>query len=141
MKIIKTGDEFTAEMEAMFGPPQAFQPTATYIRSGDCIEFVARPGRYRAQRLDDLVTVYISEEDDEIVGSLIKGVQALCQQLTQKFPGFKINIEDGRIRLEHLFLAHVWSEPIPSKFVQRTYKQLIEVAEETGVETELCVGT
>jgi hypothetical protein len=68
MKIIKEGNEFMAEMEAMFGPPRDFQPTATYIRSGDCIEFVAKPGRYRAERLDELVTVYLSEENDEIVG-------------------------------------------------------------------------
>lgn len=138
MKLLQNGDEFMAEMEAMFGPPREFQPTATYIPAGDCIEFVARPGRYHAQRLDDLVTVYLSDECDEIVGSLIKGVRALCQQLTEKLPGFKINVEDGRIRLEHLFLAHLWSEPTPSKVIERTYRKLIEVAEETGVEAELC---
>lgn len=137
MKVIKSGDEFMTEMEATFGPPQPFQPTATYIRSGDCIEFVARPGRYRAQRLDDLVTVYLSEENDEIVGSLIKGVSALYRQLAQRYPGFKINVEDGRIRLEHLFLARLWSEPVPSKLVERTYKKLIEVAGETRAEAEL----
>ncbi len=101
MKILKNGDEFMAEMGARFGPPRQFQPTATYIRSGDCIEFVARPGRYRAERLDELVTVYLSEEDGEIVGSLIKGVRELCRQLNEKLPGFKINVDDGRVRLEH----------------------------------------
>ena len=138
MKVINNGDDFMAEMEAAFGPPQEFKPTATYIPAGDCIEFVARPGRYRAQRLDDRITVYVSEQTGEIVGSLIKGVQALCRQLGERYPGFKINIEDGRIRLEHLFLAHFWSEPLPSKPVQRTYRTLIEVAEETKAEAELC---
>lgn len=138
MKVLKDGDEFMEEMEAMFGPPQAFRPTATYIPAGDCIEFVARPGRYHAQRLDDLVTVYLSEEDQEIVGSLIKGVRALCRELTEKLPGFRINVEDGRVRLEHLFLAHLWSGPAPDKVIERTYKKLIEVAEQTGVEAELC---
>lgn len=140
MKILKNGDEFMQEMEGMFGPPTDFQPTATYIRAGDCIEFVARPGRYRAERLDELVTVYVSEEDDEIVGSLIKGVQTLCRQLNEKLPGFKINVDDGRIRLEHLFLAHLWSEPSPSKLVERTYRKLIEVAEETKAEAVLCAA-
>lgn len=140
MKVLNSGDEFMAEMEGLFGPPEPFQPTATYIPAGDCIEFVARPGRYHAQRVDDLVTVYLSEENNEVVGSLIKGVQALCKQLTEKLPGFRINVDDGRIRLEHLFLAHFWSEPAPNKVIERTYKKLIEVAEETGVETELCVA-
>ncbi|HET6248155.1 MAG TPA: hypothetical protein VFE47_10700 [Tepidisphaeraceae bacterium] len=139
MKIIKTGDEFLAEMEARFGPPEDFHPTATYIPDGDCIEFIARPGPYRAQRLDDLVTVYLSEADDEIVGSLIKGIQKLCRQLTEKLPGFKVNVDDGRIRLEHLFLAYTWSEPLQSKLIQRTYRKLIEAAEATKAEADLCV--
>lgn len=140
MKVLHDGDNFMAEMEAMFGPPRPFQPTATYIPAGDCIEFLARPGRYRAERLDDLVTVYLSETDDQIVGSLIKGVRALCRQLTEKLPGFRINIEDRRIRLEHLFLARLWSEPTPDKLAEKTYRQLIQVAEETGVEAELCAA-
>ena len=140
MKVLDNGDQFMAEMQDMFGPVQPFKPTATYIPDGDCIEFVARPGPYHARRLDALVTVYLSEENDEIVGSLIKGVQSLCQQLTSKYPGFKINVDDGRIRLEHLFLAHLWSEPVPSKLVERTYRRLIEVAEETKVEAALCMA-
>jgi len=139
MKILNSGEEFMAEMEALYGPPQEFQPTATYIRSGDCIEFVARPGRYRAQRLDELVTVYLSEENDEIVGSLIKGVQQLCRQITEKLPGFKINVDDGKVRLEHLFLAHLWSAPQNDKLIEHTYRKLIEVAGETQAEAELCV--
>ena len=140
MKVLNNGDEFMAEMQAMFGPIQPFRPTATYIPDGDCIEFVARPGRYRAERLDDLVTVYLSEANDEVVGSLIKGVRALFQNLTAKYPGFKIDVDDGRIRLEHLFLAHVWSTPVPGKLVERTYKRLIEVAAETGIEAELSMA-
>lgn len=138
MKVITDSDNFMAELENAFGPPQEFQPTATYIPDGDCIEFVARPGRYRAQRLDDLVTVYINEDSDEIVGSLIKGVRKLCRQLSEKLPGFKINVDDGKVRLEHLFLARLWSEPRPSKLVERTYRKLIEVADETNAEAELC---
>lgn len=138
MKIIKDGDEFMSEMETMFGVPREFQPTATYIRSGDCVEFVAKPGRYRAERLDELVTVYLSEEDDEIIGSLIKGVQALCRQLSEKLPGFKISVDDGKVRLEHLFLAYLWSEPVGNKLTERTYRKLIEVAEETGAQAEFC---
>ncbi len=37
-----------------------------------------------------------------------------------------------------LFLAHLWSEPIANKVIERTYMKLIEVAEETKAEAELC---
>jgi len=67
-------------------------------------------------------------------------VASLCRQLTQKLPGFGITIEDGRIRLEHLFLAHLWSEPQPDKAVEETFKELIDVAEETNAEAELCLA-
>ena len=140
MKVIKNGEEFLAEMESRFGPAQAFQPTATYIADGDCIEFIGRPGRYYAERLDDLVTVYLSEDDHEISGSLIKGVKKLCKQLTEKLPGFKINLDGGRVRLEHLFQARVWSEPVPSKTIELTYRRLIEVAKTTRVEAEFCTA-
>ena len=69
-----------AEMEAAFGPAQEFQPTVTYIRDGDCIEFFARPGSYYAERLDDLVTVYLDRKSGEIVGSVIKGVSTFCKK-------------------------------------------------------------
>lgn len=140
MKVLNSSDEFMAEMDAMFGSqPKAFRPSATYIPAGDCIEFVAKPGRYHAQRLDDLVTLYLSEADGEIVGSLVKGVGQLCKQITEKYPEFMSDIDNGRVRLEHLFLAHLWSGPARSKVVRRTYKKLIDVAEETKVEAELCL--
>ncbi len=138
MRIIDNTEDFLAEVESRFGLIQAFEPTVTHIPAGDCIEFIARPGRYRAQRLDDLVTVYLSEENDEIVGSLIKGVSSLYRQLAEKYPGFKITVEDGRVRLEHLFLAHLWSEPAPSKVVELIYRKLIQAAEDANAAAELC---
>ncbi|MCH9021731.1 MAG: hypothetical protein IID32_03100 [Planctomycetes bacterium] len=48
-----------------------FQPTAVYDPDGDCIEFVFKPDNFYARRIDDLLTVYYSQENEEIVGSLI----------------------------------------------------------------------
>jgi hypothetical protein len=138
MKTIQGSDEFLAEMEASFGPAQEFQPTVTYIRDGDCIEFFARPGSYYAERLDDLVTVYLSRQNGEIVGSVIKGVSTFCKKMLERYPGFKIEVADGRIRLEHLLRAHLWSESAETNSVRvHTYRKLIEVAEETNAEAEL----
>lgn len=137
MKKIHTDDEFLAEMESMFGPPQEFRPTVTHIAEGDCIEFFARPGSYHARRLDDLVTVYLSRDNDELVGSLIKGVSSFCHKVLVKFPAFRIVIEGKKVRLEHLFLARLMdSEPNDHEIAPR-YKELIDAAHETNAEADL----
>jgi len=37
-----------------------------------------------------------------------------------------------------MVVARLWSEPVPSKIVERTYRKLIDAAEETRAEAELC---
>jgi hypothetical protein len=134
MRISGTDEDFLVELESVLDSPGIFRPSVTYIRAGDCVEFVARRGRYHPEPLDDLITVYLSDDNGEIVGSFIKGVQDLFRELTRKYPGFRLTTEAGRVRLEHLFLAHFWSEPAPSESVERAYKKLIEVAEEAKAE-------
>ncbi len=137
-------DELTEFAEKVFeiaGPPQAFQPLATYDPDGDCIEFLAKPDPFYAKRVDDLVTVYYSQQTGEIVGSLIKSVTPFCKRLFNRLPGFRIEIEDGGILLQHIFLAKMWSDDQPPpELVVLTYRKLIEVASETVVEGELCVA-
>ncbi len=111
-----------------------FEPIATYDEDGDCVEFLARPDSFYAERIDDLVTVYYSQETDEVIGSLIKGVSKYCQKLKKKMPGFSVIIQDGSIMLAHLFLAHVLESDIEKVHV-RVYQKLQEVAEETKVRT------
>ena len=51
--------------------------------------------------------------------------------------------EDGRIRLEHLFLAGMWlQESEPQAINVLTYKKLAEIAERTSVDVsaELCAA-
>jgi hypothetical protein len=118
-------------------PPQdapAFQPTAVYDADGDCIEFLSRPDPFHAERVDDLVTVYRSQDSGEIIGSLIKGVHPLLE----KHPGLRIEVQDGKVRLVHLIRARLWASKLdPMDILSVTYRKLIEVAEESNVETEL----
>ena len=61
--------------------------------------------------------------------------------MAQKLPGFAITIEDGRIRLEHLFLAGIWlQESNPPMILVLAYKKLAEMAEREAVDVsaELC---
>ena len=121
-------------------PAQEFKPRADYDPDGDCIEFLAKPDPFYAERVDDLVTVYYSEKTGEVVGSLIKGISALYKNLRTKMQGFCLTIEAGPIRLEHFFLAALWMQPggSPQSIAVLAYKKLAEIAERSGVETDFC---
>src|SRR5437879_1585691 len=124
--------EFAAQVMALARPEEAFTPTATYDPDGDCIEFLAKPDSFYAERVDDLVTVYYSQETNEVVGSLIKGISGFCKTLSETMPGFKIEIRDGRVRLVHIFRARLWGlKREPRDLATLTYEKLIQVAEES----------
>jgi hypothetical protein len=113
-------------------------PQVTYDPDGDCIEFLLSNESYYAQRLDGLTTIYRSQETSEIVGSLLTGVRAFLARVLQRAPGFRVEIQDGRIRLEHLFTARLWSEVGPPGGEEvYLYRLLRNKAEETGAEVEV----
>ncbi len=85
------------------------------------------------------MTVYYSQETDEVVGSLIKGASGFCKHLSETMPGFQIEIRHGRVRLVHIFRARLWaSKREPGDLTTLTYEKPIQVAENSDVETELC---
>jgi hypothetical protein len=138
MKAISDSD-FAKHVMDMCAPVEHFEPTTIYDPDGDCIEFIAKNDDFYAERIDDLVTVYYSRETGEIIGSLIKGVQGFFKTILERNPGFKIEINDGPVKLEHLFLAKMWSAEVDLTDVKVvTYRKLIEIAEETDARAELC---
>jgi hypothetical protein len=117
---------------------EPFTPHAYYDSDGDCIEFLARPDNFYAERIDDLITVYRSEETGEVIGSLLKGVTTLCRKLLQQLPGFNIEIQHEKVKLAHIFLANLWASAAQrEESAVVTYQKLIDVAGRTGVEVEL----
>jgi hypothetical protein len=138
---VMSNDEFAKRMMLLAKPAERFRPSATYDPDGDCIEFLARPDSFYAERVDDLVTVYYSQETGEVIGSLIKGVSKFCKSLLEKMPGFRIEIWDGRVRLEHIFRAGLWfSHFAPEDLPTLAYRKLIFMAEESEAEAQLCVS-
>lgn len=134
--------EFAKKMLLLAQPGERFEPTATYDPDGDCIEFLAKPDPFYAERVDDLVTVYYSQETHEVIGSLIKGVSRFCAELLHKMPGFKIEIQDGRVHLVQIFRARLWTtDARPTDMVTLTYRKLIQVAEDARaeVDADLCL--
>jgi len=138
---VTSNAEFAKRMTLLGRAAEQFRPTATYDADGDSIEFLAKPDPFYAERIDDLVTVYYSQETGDVVGSLIKGVSQFCQEFSKRNPGFRIVIQDGPVHLEHIFLARLWSSGQDSKAIQTlVYRKLIEVAGETVVEGEFCLA-
>ncbi len=139
--MITPNAEFAKRMMLLARPAEQFRPTVTYDPDGDCIEFLAKPDPFYAERVDDLVTVYYSQETGEVIGSLLKGVSAFCKEMLQKMPGFQIEISNGRVRLVHLFRARLWSSAKdPQDITTLTYRKLMNVAEEANaeVDAEVC---
>lgn len=133
--------EFAKRMMLLARSAEQFVPTAVYDPDGDCIEFLAKPDPFYAERVDDLVTVYYSQETNEVVGSLIKGVRRFCESILQTMPGFRIEIRDGKVRLVHIFRARLWtSKNDRQDLVSLAYEKLIQVAEESEVEAEMGVA-
>ncbi len=131
--------DFARRMMLLARPAEQFKPTAMYDRDGDCIEFLTKPDPFYAERVDDLITVYYSQDTQEVIGSLIKGASKFCERIHQSMPGFKIVIQDGRVRLEHLFLAQLWQmkDVDPNGMITLTYRKLIQVAEDADAEAEM----
>lgn len=137
-----SNSEFEKRMLLLARPAEHFKPSAAYDPDGDCIEFLAKPDSFFAERVDDLVTVYYSQETGEVIGSLIKGVSQFCKDVLERAPGFRITVEDGPIRLEHIFLARMWTcQTDPQDMATLTYRKLIQIAENVNaeIEGELCL--
>ena len=81
----------------------SFESVPRYFRDGDFVAFFSKDDVYYAQKLDQHVTVYISEQTGEMIGCKIKGVTRLINQLGD----FSVEVTDhGRkVMLGLLFLT------------------------------------
>lgn len=128
---LNPSEEFARMVMAQAGE---FRPSAYYDQDGDCIEFLASPDSFIAQRLDDLVTVYLSQDTGEVTGSLIKGIRRFLSNSA----GLKILIDDGRIKLEHFLVAHATATDGRRQDAEtRIYRKIIKLAESTDLSMEL----
>src|SRR5277367_476250 len=80
-----------------------FRPSATYDAGSDCLEFFASDESYYAQSIDALVTIYCSHDTGTPVGLRLKKIKKFFGEFLKKSPGFRAEVEDHRIKVEHLF--------------------------------------
>ena len=78
-----------------------FEPHPYYSPDGDFLTFFFRDDDHYAERVDELLTVYLSMKDGELVGCKIKGVRRILDTLDK----FGVEIEDGGLLLSFLFLS------------------------------------
>lgn len=126
-------DDFGEFVLGHLAPEPTFKPYTYYDPDGDCIEFVARPEPFRAERVDRWVTVYYGQESGELVGSQIKSIQRLLKEV----PGFRgLSIRDGRVELTHVLQATGWTEASDRSRIL-VYERLIEEARLADAQVEL----
>ncbi len=135
-----SNEEFAKRMMLLAQPAEQFRPSASYDPDGDTIEFLAKPDPFYGERVDDLLTVYFSQESGEVVGALLTGASRFCKRMLAKMPGFGVELHDGRLLLAHILRARLWSLSVgPQDMPTLIYQKLIEVAGKAEVEAEMCV--
>jgi hypothetical protein len=136
---IDLNDAFTQQVLARVQPESwSTGPRIFPNYDGDCIEVLLSNDNYRAERIDSLVTVYVNRDNGELVGALVKGVRSFIRKMVERIPGFKIEIMDGKVKLEYLFTAGLWSHDEPANVtVVHTYQKLRQIAEDANLEIEL----
>ena len=130
-------DAFTRDLLARVPTEPWSGPKVFPNREGDCLEVLLSSDNFRAERLDSLVTVYVHRETGELVGVLVKGIHCFIEKLVERIPGFKLEIMDGKVKLEYLFTAGLWNHGTANPTLVRTYQKLRQMAEEADLEVEL----
>jgi hypothetical protein len=75
---------------------EAFHPIPHYFPTGDYLTYYFRDLPCHAKRVDDLLTVYLAFDTNELVGVKIKGVKALLQELG----AFGVRIDRADVSLD-----------------------------------------
>ncbi len=117
-------DDFLKSVLDEFGPIKPFKPSAYFDPDGNCIEFLLSNRQWRATVLDRWVTVYQAEDNDEIVGGLVKDISDLMEE----YPGLDIEIKDSVVEVACVLRAPAWTTADPVK--KKTYTNVIQGAEE-----------
>lgn len=89
--------------------PQGFEPRPYYGAEEDSLTFYFDPAESYARRMDDLLTLFLALESNDLVGCQVKGVRNKLKRLGD----FGIHIQHGKIRLGIFFhlLAYFAEKP------------------------------
>ncbi len=85
---------------------QGFEPRPIYSRDGDFLTYFFKDVDFHGRRVDDLLTLYFSEEGEELVGCKIKGVRRILSTLGEfGAVGLAVEQHEQTLTLGLLFLG------------------------------------
>ncbi len=114
-------------------PPEGvFVPCAYYGEEEDALMFYFRNDPDYAKRINSRVTVYLSEDTDELVGCQIKGVGRVLHELGE----LDLTIKHKGVKLKVVLLA-VMEPMLQRPETRKIYREVYKKAEETDVDLEL----
>ncbi len=102
--------------------PKGFRPVPHYFAQGDFVTYYFRSDPSYAQRVDDILTVFLSFDTNELVGCKIKGVKHILQTAG----AFGVTLDDEDVELGLFFF--VGASLAKDETQKQRYEQLRQVA-------------
>ncbi len=109
-------------------PPGEFSVRPIYLPEADTLTLFIKNKDSYAKRLDDLLTLYLSIDSDELTGCEVKGLRHHLELLGN----FGIEIKTGKVCLGLLFLAYIAQHR--ERLSPDALRQMQELARMTDIE-------
>lgn len=109
-----------------------FRPYAYYGAEEDSLTVYFQGDADYAKRLNSRVTVFLSLDDDELVGCQIKSVRHVLEDIGW----FDVSIKHGKVRVDMLFLA-CYGQFAGEPETRELYRRLGEQASRSRLEVEV----
>ncbi len=82
-------------------PPGEFRSVPHYFPSGDYLTYFVSDEPCFAKRIDDVVTVYLANGSERLVGCKVKGVKHILRTAGE----FRVEVQDGDVKLGFFFVC------------------------------------
>jgi hypothetical protein len=111
-------------------PSGPFSPFTSYDAGEDALTFYFHNDPDYSKRIDEILTVHLALDTDELVGCEIKGVRRILEDIGS----FRLMVGDRRVKLVFVFLALVGAGDDRTRDL---YRKLGEAAAESDAELEM----
>jgi hypothetical protein len=108
-------------------PCKGFRPVPHYFPTGDYVTFYVKDERCHAERVDDLLTVFLSNENEELIGCKIKGVRHLLDAMGT----FGVVVQHEDVSLELFFVLGQFTARDPAQ--RRRYEEVIPLVKHRSI--------
>lgn len=118
-------------------PTGAFVAKPFYERKTDSLIFYVKDTRSYSKRLNELITLFLSDADNSLVGCEIKGVKRMLKRVD----GCIVKVHDKKIKLSLLLGFGLAPEPDDEELVDRYKEDLFESTDDVEFdanEFEMC---